>query len=83
MGLPKKSVKPSIPLNYPKTLLPRREEIKDMITKDGTYLPKSLLHADLDGGFLDFVKQKFNITTGSGSSLLVFFYVQEKRSAKN
>jgi hypothetical protein len=58
MGLPKKQVKPSIPLNYPKTLLPRREQIKDMITKDGTYLPKSLLHADLDGGFLDFVKEK-------------------------
>lgn len=58
MGLPKKQVKPSIPLNYPKTLLPRREQIKDMITKDGTYLPKSLLHADLDRGFLDFVKEK-------------------------
>jgi hypothetical protein len=63
MGIPKKSVKPSIPLNYPKTLLPRREEIKDMITKDGTYLPKSLLHADLDRGFLDFVKEKFNIVS--------------------
>lgn len=63
MGLPKKSVKPSIPLNYPKTLLPRREEIKDMITKDGTYLPKSLLHADLDGGFLDFVKETLKISS--------------------
>lgn len=62
MGLPKKSVKPNLPLNYSKTLLPRREQIKDMITKDGTYLPKSLLHADLDGGFLDFVKEKFDIT---------------------
>jgi hypothetical protein len=63
MGLPKKQVKPSISLNYPKTLLPRREQIKDMITKDGTYLPKSLLHADLDRGFLDFVKEKFNIVS--------------------
>ena len=63
MAIPKKSIKPSIPLNYPKTLLPRREEIKDMITKDGTYLPKSLLHADLDRGFLDFVKEKFNIVS--------------------
>jgi hypothetical protein len=27
-----------------------------MISEDGTYLPKSLLHADLDRGFLDFVK---------------------------
>jgi len=62
MALPKQ-VKPTIPLNYPKTLLPRREEIKDMITKDGTYLPKSLLHADLDRGFLDFVKEKFNIVS--------------------
>ena len=64
MALPKKGpVKPTLPLNHPKTLLPRREQIKDMITKDGTYLPKSLLHADLDRGFLDFVKEKFNIVS--------------------
>jgi hypothetical protein len=64
MALPKKGpVKPTLPLNYPKTLLPRREQIKDMITKDGTYLPKSLLHADLDRGFLDFVKEKFKISS--------------------
>lgn len=64
MALPKRGpVKPTIPLEYPKTLLPRREEIKDMITKDGTYLPKSLLHADLDRGFLDFVKEKIQFTS--------------------
>lgn len=62
MALPKQ-VKPTLPLTYPKTLLPRREQIKDMITKDGTYLPKSLLHADLDKGFLEFVKEKFNIVS--------------------
>ena len=62
MAIPKK-VKPAIPLTYPKTLLPRREQIKDMITKDGTYLPKSLLHADLDGGFLDFVKNTLKISS--------------------
>ncbi len=63
IDLPKKHpIKPSIPLTYPKTLLPRREEIKDMITKDGTYLPKSLLHADLDGGFLEFVKNTLKIS---------------------
>lgn len=64
MALPKSHpVKPTLPLTYPKTLLPRREQIKDMITKDGTYLPKSLLHADLDKGFLQFVKEKFNIVS--------------------
>jgi hypothetical protein len=64
MAIPKKGpVKPAIPLNYPKTLLPRREQIKDMITKDGTYLPKSLLHADLDRGFLDFVKTQLSVVS--------------------
>jgi hypothetical protein len=55
MSLPKK-IKKHIPLTESKTLLPRRQELVDKINKDGTYLPKSLLHADLDKGFLDFVK---------------------------
>ena len=57
MSLPKKKVIPHLPLKYPKTLLARRHEMADMISEDGTYLPKSLLHADLDRGFLDFVKE--------------------------
>lgn len=36
----------------------RRQELLEKINKDGTYLPKSLLHADLDRGFLDFVKNE-------------------------
>ena len=64
MALPKNhTVKPSIPLTYPKILHQRREELAEMISKDGTYLPKSLLHADLDRGFLDFVRDKLGITT--------------------
>lgn len=55
MPLPKK-IKKHIPLSPQKTLMSRREELLDKINKDGTYLPKSLLHADLDKGFLDFVK---------------------------
>lgn len=55
MGLPKK-IKKHIPLTESKILTPRREELVDMINKDGTYLPKSILHNDLDGGFLNFVK---------------------------
>jgi len=57
MGLPKK-IKKTLPLTYSKTLYPRREELKEMIERDGTYLPKSLLHADLDRGFLDFVRDE-------------------------
>lgn len=70
MALPKKQVKPYLPLKYPKTLLPRREELKDMIAKDGTYLPKSLLHADLDRGFLDFVKTSLQ-TVSEGQTIPV------------
>lgn len=57
MGLPKK-IKKTLPLTQSKTLYPRRQELKEMIERDGTYLPKSLLHADLDRGFLDFVKNE-------------------------
>jgi hypothetical protein len=57
MPLPKK-IKKDIPLTESKILLEKRRELVDKINKDGTYLPKSLLHADLDGGFLDFVKNE-------------------------
>jgi hypothetical protein len=60
MGLPNK-IKKNIPLTESKTLLPRRHELLDKINKDGTYLPKSLLHADLDRGFLDFVKDDLKV----------------------
>jgi hypothetical protein len=57
MALPKK-IKKHIPLTHPKTLLSRRYELAEKIQQDGTFLPKSLLHADLDKGFLDFVKDE-------------------------
>ena len=61
MAFPKK-IKKNIPLNYPKTLFPRREELIDQINKDGTFLPKSILHADLDRGFLDFIKNELELS---------------------
>ena len=55
MGFPKQ-VKKQIQLVPPKTLSARREQLLEYINKDGTYLPKSVLHADLDRGMLDFVR---------------------------
>lgn len=64
MALPKK-IKKDIPLTEQKTLLPRRQELVDKINRDGTYLPKSILHADLDGGMLEFVKNDLKtVVTG-------------------
>jgi hypothetical protein len=56
MAYPKKII-PTINLKPEKILWERREQLVDYIKEDGTYLPKSLLHPDLDRGFLDFVKE--------------------------
>jgi hypothetical protein len=57
-----KKIKKHIPLEPQKTLLGRRRELLDKINQDGTYLPKSILHSDLDRGFLDFVKYQLKTT---------------------
>lgn len=62
MPLPKKVI-PTLPLVPHKTLSARREELLNYINKDGTYLPKSVLHADLDRGMLDFVKEDLKVVT--------------------
>ena len=63
MPLPKTQVKPTLPLVPQKTLSARREQLLEYINKDGTYLPKSVLHADLDRGMLDFVKEDLKVVT--------------------
>ncbi len=62
MPLPKQ-VKPTLPLVPKKTLSARREQLLEFINKDGTFLPKSVLHADLDRGMLDFVKGELEVVT--------------------
>lgn len=60
MGFPKK-IKKYLPLQPEKVLSARREELLNYIREDGTYLPKSVLHADLDRGMLDFVSNELEI----------------------
>ena len=54
MALPTK-VKKNLPLIPEKVGRERRQEMLDDITDGGTFLPKGVLHADLDLGMLDFV----------------------------
>jgi hypothetical protein len=63
MPLPKNIVKPTLPLVPKKELSARRQELLQYIKEDGTYLPKSVLHADLDRGMLDFVKNELKVVT--------------------
>jgi len=62
MPFPKK-IKKDITLTPHRTLYPRRVELFDKINEHGTILPKSILHADLDKGFLDFVKEDLKVVT--------------------
>ena len=63
MALPKTIVKKTLPLVPKKELSARREQLLDYIKEDGTYLPKSVLHADLDRGMLDFVKEELKVVS--------------------
>ena len=62
MPLPRTIVKPTLPLVPKKVLSERREQLLEYIKDDGTYLPKSVLHADLDKGMLEFVKNELSAT---------------------
>jgi hypothetical protein len=66
--LPK--IKKTLPLTYPPVGYERREQLLEDINKDGTYLPKSLLHEDFDRGFMDFVKHDLK-TVVSGNLVKV------------
>ncbi len=68
MAIPK--IKKTLPLTYPPIGYERRLELLEDINKDGTYLPKSILHEDLDRGFLDFVKNELK-TVVSGKVVKV------------
>lgn len=63
MPLPRNVVKPTLPLVPKKELSARRQELLEYIKEDGTYLPKSVLHADLDLGMLNFVKEELKVVT--------------------
>ena len=69
MALPKKNkkninivthpIQGEYPSGYNGITVPdRRKELGELMTEDGTFLPKSVLHADLDKGMLEFVQNQ-------------------------
>ena len=60
MAFPKK-IKKHLPLIPQKFGVERREELLENITTNGTFLPKGVLHSDLDRGMLDFVKESLRL----------------------
>lgn len=69
MGLPKRKNNINV---YPgETLLKRREELLKQITDQDSRLPEPILHADLDKGFLEFVKENFRFELGGNQLNMV------------
>jgi hypothetical protein len=81
MGLPKK-IKKDINLIPKKEGLPRRIEMLNMINEHGTFLPKSILHEDLDRGFLDFVKNDLE-TISEGQKIPVIDIIMTTQNWSN
>lgn len=61
MGIPKR--KTNIDVWKGTELTKRRQELLDMVTKSDTNLPDSILHDDLDKGFLDYVVKNFKVVS--------------------
>ena len=61
MGIPKR--KTNISIYTEKVLTERRQELLDKITKSDVYLPDSILHDDLDKGFLEYVTKNFQVVS--------------------
>lgn len=51
-----------------KQVMDRRQELLDRITNSDSYMPDSILHDDLDGGMLDFIKTQFKVVS-DGSAI--------------
>lgn len=45
----------------------RRQELLDKISKSDSFAPDSILHDDLDGGMLDFIKTNFKVVSDGGA----------------
>lgn len=53
------------------------ENMKDMITDKDTYLPKGVLHVDLDSGFKDFVTNNLQVTIDGEKTPVIMMGIQK------
>ena len=75
MGLPK-NYRKNLNINPPKTGFAARQQMLDNIADNGTYLPKSILHEDMDRDFIEYVKNSLNLTLGGKEVPVIFLSIQ-------
>ena len=54
----------------------RRQEMYEDISKDGTYLPKGVLHEDMDTSFVEFIEKDIDLTLGGEKVPVIFLSIQ-------
>jgi hypothetical protein len=75
MGLPK-GYRKNINLNPPNEGEVRRQELLDEIADNGTYLPKSVLHEDMDKSFVEFIESGIDLTLAGEKVPVIFLTIQ-------
>ncbi len=75
MGLPK-NYRKNLNITPHKQGEAARQEILDNIANPGTYLPKGILHEDMDRDFIEYVKNNINLTLGGEEVPIVFLSIQ-------
>ena len=75
MGLPKKNKK-NVNINPNKIGNDRREELFEDISNNGTYLPKGVLHEDMDKSFVEFIENGINLNLAGEKVPVIFLTIQ-------
>ena len=75
MGLPK-NYRKNLNINPPKQGFAARQQILDNIANPGTYLPKGLLHEDMDRDFIDYVENDIDLVLGGEKVPVIFLSIQ-------
>jgi hypothetical protein len=75
MGLPK-GYRKNLNITPKKVGNERRLEMFEDISKNGTYLPKGVLHEDMDKSFVEFIENEIDLTLGGEKVPVVFLTIQ-------
>jgi hypothetical protein len=75
MGLPK-NYRKNLNITPHKRGFEQRQSILDDIANKGTYLPKSILHEDMDGGFKRYIDNEIDFVLNGEKVPVIFLSIQ-------
>ena len=75
MGLPK-NYRKDLKITPHKQGFAQRQSILDDIANDGTYLPKGILHEDMDGELINYVNNDIDLSLAGEKVPVIFLTTQ-------